>query len=302
LWALRKDLLAWKPAIVQTFLFHANILGRIASRWAGVPVVISGQRVAERRSSWYGRIDRWTNGLVDRNVCVSQGVADYCEHVVGLSAAKTVVIPNGVDLARFATSDAFDWTTLGLPSSARVLVNIGRLDPQKGVDDLLAAMCEVLPQAPECHLAIIGDGPDRASLEQKSQQAPLRDRVWFLGRRHDVPRLLNAAYALVLPSRWEGMPNVALEAMAAGKPLIATAVEGLSELVATDQTGWLVPPRQPEALAAAILEALRNPERAATFGRESQRIVNSSFTSSRMVASYEDLYRSLLPQGTSRAI
>ena len=301
LWALRREFRAWSPAIVQTFLFHANILGRIAARWAGVPIVISGQRVAERRSSWYGRIDRWTNGLVDRNVCVSQGVADYCERVVGLSPAKTVVIPNGVDLARFATADAVDWTTFGLPSSAQVLVTIGRLEPQKGVDDLLAAMSEVIPTAPQCHLVIAGDGPDRAALEQQSQQPPLRGRVWFLGRRDDVPRLLNGAVALVLPSRWEGMPNVVLEAMAASKPVIATAVEGLSELVAPGRTGWLVQPSQPEALAAAILDALTDPERAVTLGREAQHIVNSSFTSERMVASYESLYRSLLPQRTFTA-
>lgn len=299
-WSLRRELRNWRPSLLQTFLFHANILGRLAGRWAGVPHIVSGQRVAERRSSWYGRIDKWTNRFVDRNVCVSQGVADYCEQIVGLSPDKTIVIPNGVDVARFAQATPVDWTELGLPSDAQVLIAIGRLEPQKGIDDLLTAMATVALAAPRCHLVIVGDGPDRTALEERSLQPPLAGRVWFLGRRDDVPRLLRGALGLVSPSRWEGMPNVVLEAMAAAKPVIATRVEGSAELVVPGRTGWLVPASDPPALANAIQELVLDPARAATLGVESQTIVSSRFTTNAMVAAFERLYRNLLGNSPSR--
>jgi glycosyltransferase involved in cell wall biosynthesis len=294
LWRLQRALRKWRPALLQTSLFHANILGRLAGRWAGVPHIVSGQRVAERRNSWYGRIDKWTGWCVERNVCVSQGVADYCEQIVGLPPHKTVVIPNGVDVPRFAQAHPVDWTQFGLPSSAQVLIAIGRLEPQKGMDDLLTAMMLVAPRAEPCHLVIVGDGPDRAELERRAKEPQIAGRVRFLGRRDDVPNLLRAAMGLISPSRWEGMPNVVLEAMASAKPVIATRVEGSQELVQPGRTGWLVPPRDPQALAEAILDLVSDPARAARLGQDSQAIVSSSFTTNAMVAAYERVYRNLL--------
>jgi starch synthase (maltosyl-transferring) len=293
-WQLQRAFRQWKPALLQTFLFHANILGRLAGRWAGVPRVVCGQRVAERRNSWYGRIDRWTSGCVDRNVCVSLGVATFCEDVVGLPAKKTVVIPNGVEVPRFTTATPVDWTAFGISAGAQVLITIGRLEPQKGVDLLLAAFESVARQFPAVHLAIAGDGPDRRMLEAQAQRMNLSSRVTFLGRRDDVPRLLAGSTGLVLASRWEGMPNAVLEAMAAARPVIATRVEGTPELVTPGETGWLVPPDNSVALSTAMIDLLSDGEHAAQLGRNSQAIVQSRFTIDAMVAAYDQLYRELL--------
>ncbi len=292
-WRLRRDWRNFQPVILQTFLFHANILGRFAGWSAGVPHIVSGIRVADRRSRFFSRVDRWTNGLVERNVCVSRGVADYCEKECGFSPAKTVVIPNGVDARPFLQAEPFNWQQLGLPHDAKVLLTIGRLEEQKGIDDLLTAFAIVAPKFPSAHLALVGDGPDHTKLKACSVSLALAHRVWFLGRRTDVPQLLAGADLFVLASRWEGMPNVVLEAMAAGLPVVATRVEGTSELLAEGQTGWLVPAKDPQALAHRIVSVMKFPDTALAVGLAAQKSVKSQFTTEAMVARYVALYRQL---------
>ncbi len=294
LWRLRNDWRTFRPAVVQTFLFHANILGRLAAWSAGVPHVVSGIRVADRRSRFYSRIDRWTNRLVEKNVCVSRGVADYCENECGFDAVKTVVIPNGVDTRVFAQAEPFDWKQLGLPPDAVVALSIGRLEEQKGIDDLLTAFATIAPRFPQSHLVLVGDGPDRQKLEICSVSLGLKRRVWFLGRRTDVPQLLAGANLFVLASRWEGMPNVVLEAMAAALPIVSTRVEGTSELLTEGVTGWLVPADNPSTLADRMAAVLSDPATAKSVGLASQESVRKQFTTDAMVARYVILYRQLL--------
>ena len=146
---------------------------------------------------------------------------------------------------------------------------VGRLDPQKGLSDLLAAAERVIPEAPDWHLVLAGDGPCRRwLLEQIATRPVLIGRVHWLGARDDVPGLLKAANLLVLASRWEGMPNVVLEAMAARRAVVATAVEGTEELVLPCQTGWLVPPRDTASLAHALLEAAHDPALCQAMGQK----------------------------------
>ncbi|MFN0050762.1 MAG: glycosyltransferase [Planctomycetales bacterium] len=289
-----RELRQSQPMILYNWLFHASLLGRIAGRWAGVPHVLSGIRVAERRNTWHGRWDRWTNFLVERNVCVSQGVATFLEQSVGLDCLKTVVIPNAVDGARFERVSPADLSSLGIPQGCRVLITVGRLEHQKGVDVLLAAAPAILTRFTDVHLLIVGDGPDRRALEGQARMLNLAERVHFTGSRHDVPALLKASTALVLPSRWEGMPNVVLEAMAAGKPIVATQVEGTAELVTPGLNGWLVPPEQPQAIAEGVALLLEDSEGGSRMGRESQRICLERFTIEQFVDSHVRLFREIL--------
>ena len=294
LWKLRSDWRRFQPAILQTFLFHANIFGRIAAWSAGVPHVVSGIRVADRRSRFYSRVDRWTNSLVDFNVCVSRGVADYCEQECGFDPRKTVVIPNGVDAVRFAQASPVNWSELGLPDGAQVLLSIGRMEEQKGIDTLIDAFARIATRVPRAHLVLVGDGPDREHLNARIVSLGLADRVVLLGRRTDIPQLLAGATAFVLASRWEGMPNVVLEAMAAALPVIATRVEGTTELLTEGETGWLVPADDPEALANRMETVLTNPAAARQVGREAQQSVTNHFTVDAMIARYVAIYRTLL--------
>jgi glycosyltransferase involved in cell wall biosynthesis len=294
LWQLQQAFSEFQPQILQSFLFHANILGRLAGAMAGVPHRLSGIRVAERRSPVYGWVDWLTNGLVEKNVCVSRGVAEFVEQTVGLPANKSIVIPNGVDLAPFTEATAFDWSTLGLPSNAVVWLTIARLEPQKGLEDLLQAARIVSERGLAPWFVIVGDGPDRAALESQARSQPGGERIRFLGRRQDIPQLLKGATGLVLPSRWEGMPNVVLEAMAAGKPVVATAVEGTLELITEGQTGLRVPVSDPAALAGAIGSLTTDLIRAAALGAAAQHISSEKFTTDAMAARYIALYREVL--------
>jgi glycosyltransferase involved in cell wall biosynthesis len=288
-----RELRRFRPQILYTFLFHANLLGRISGRLAAVPHVLSGHRVAERRTAWHGRLDRWTNFLVERNVCVSRGVAEFIERSVGLDPEKTVVIPNAVDVEPFAQAQPADLTPLGIPPNSRVLITIGRVERQKGIDVLLAAVPSVISRFADAHFLVVGDGPDRANLMRYAQSLGVADRVHWAGRRNDVPELLKTATALVLPSRWEGMPNVVLEAMAAGKPIVATDVEGVRELVSPDLNGWLVPSESPQLLGDALCKLLSDPEQGLRMGLASQRICMQSFTIDRFVASHVRLFREI---------
>src|SRR5262249_52403895 len=149
---------------------------------------------------------------------------------------------------------------------------------QKGLPDLLEAAERVIVGRPGWHLALAGDGPDRAwLLHQLAGRPPLRDRVHWLGPRDDVPSLLKSADILVLASLWEGMPNAVLEAMAARRPVVATAVEGTEDLVIRGQTGWLVPARDPTALSQALVEAATNPQRCRLYGEAARLRVEREF-------------------------
>lgn len=294
IWRLRRELQQFQPAILQCFLFHANFLGRIAGWWAGVPHILAGVRVAERRSRFYGWLDRWTNGLVERNVCVSRGVALYCEQTVGLDPRKTVVIPNGVDVAQYSGELPADPGTEGLAGVSSLWLSVGRLERQKGIDILIAAIPAILKVDADAAFVIIGDGPDREALEAQGAALGISSRLRFLGRRSDVGRWLKAATALVLPSRWEGMPNVVLEAMAAGTPVIATRVEGIAELVTDGVTGLTVPAEDSGALSEVMLRLIRQSELSQQLAKSAQVLCEEEFTTAAMVRRYAALYRELV--------
>lgn len=291
---LTKALRQFQPSLLQTYLFHANIAGRLAGRLASVPHVVSGIRVAERRGRAYLWLDRWTEGLVARHVCVSRDVARFAAEVGGLSPAKLLVIPNGVDADRFRNASPADLCPLGIPAEARVLVCVGRLDPQKAPLFLLESLAEILYTHQCFQLLFVGDGPLKVPLQEKILALELGSQVHLAGWRGDIPEILAAADGLVLGSRWEGMPNVVLEAMAAGLPVITSQVEGVSDLVQPGQTGWSFPLGDASGLKACVREWWNLPELAAACGNNAQALVVESFTWERTVAAYAELYRELL--------
>ena len=285
-----------RPVILQTFLFHANIVGRVAGRLAGVPRIVSGIRVAEQRSRFRLWLDRVTERLITRHVCVSRAVADFSIERGRLSPDKIVVIPNGVNAQRFANAIPADLSPYGIPPGSQTLLFVGRLDPQKGPWLLVRAVKGLLPVHRNLHLLMVGDGPLAAELKDWTRAQRLDDRIHFAGWRPDVPSLLKAVDALVLPSRWEGMPNVVLEAMAAGRPVIATRVEGVRELVTDRETGLLVEPESVESLAGAIALLLAEPDLGREAGRKAQQIATIRFTADSVASSYAELYAALLDE------
>lgn len=293
----RQLLRSQQPVLLQTFLYHANLLGRFVGRSTGVPVVVSGIRVAERRSRLRLLLDRWTDGKVACHVCVSEGVRRFSvQH--GLPGEKCVVIPNAVDVQRLQAANPVSKDQLTDDPNRVILLFVGRLDPQKGLFDLLQALIRVKTSSPtwweKLQLVLIGDGPLRAELEQFCRANSLEPHVRFVGRQSNVPAWLAAADGLILPSHWEGMPNAVLEAMAASLPVIGTQVEGTEELVIPGETGWLVPPHQPLALAETILQWISDPQKRTQFGQRGRALVLEKYSYDKMVSHYEQLYLRLL--------
>jgi len=299
LFRLRQELRRQKPEILQTFLFHANLLGRLAAVGTSVKHVVCGVRVAEKRSPWYLRLDRWTSGFVSRYACVSHSVAKFSTDA-GLNPKKMVVIPNGVEVSMFDETEAADLSQFGIPSDAKVIITAGRLDPQKGILILLDAFEAIATSDPETHLIIAGEGPQKAEVESRIRTLSLGDRVHLIGRRNDLPALLKAAQVFVLSSLWEGMPNVVLEAAAAGIPIVATDVEGVAEVLGGTSPdggftyGEKALPGDAASLRMAIENTLKTADSAKKRALTAREFVRIEFSWERMVARYDDLYSSLL--------
>ena len=283
------------PQILQTFLFHANLLGRIAARRAGIPSVVSGIRVAERHARWHLWADRLTRKMVDRHVCVSHSVARFSVDHARLPADKIVVIPNGIDPDEFPAADPADLTRHGIPATHRAITFVGRLTPQKGLRWLVETAPHWLDKIPDCDLLLVGKGPQRSQLERLSARLNISGRVHFAGWQANIPEVLAASHILVLPSRWEGMPNVVLQAMATGLPVLSTDVEGVVELLGDGAPKQTVTYGDSRLLVEKLAAIMSNPGLATQLGNEN-RLRAADFTLARMVASYETLWESLAKQ------
>lgn len=283
-----------QPQILQTYLYHANIAGRIAGKLGGVKTIVSGIRVAERRSKFPLWLDRQTDHMVDIHVCVSEDVAQFTRETGKIGQEKLVVIPNGVEFERFSTAEPADLGQFGIPPGAITAIVVGRLDPQKGPLDLLEALKKVIPDHPDFHVLYVGSGPLEEELREQIQMLNFSNQVHLAGWRGDIPELLKASSMLILPSKWEGMPNVVLEAMAAGLPVISTRVEGISEILTDSETGLLAPVGETRILAEKIEQLLANPSLASQLGHNAQSLASKEFTWKKTVEKYENLYLSLL--------
>jgi glycosyltransferase involved in cell wall biosynthesis len=281
-----------QPEIVQTFLFHANVIGARAARRAGVRRLATGIRVADPRR-WRTIVERWTTAQADHHVCVSQGVAEFCRRQ-GFANEKLVVIPNGIDVARWRDARSADLRQFGIPAGRRAIVYVGRLEEQKGLDRLFLALPNVFAKIPLHDLLVAGEGELHDTLKRMAERLGVSDRVHISGWQSDVPSILRAADLLVLPSKWEGMPNAILEAMAAGKPVVATLAEGVSELLGTRENPQTLPLGcSSQDLAARIIEIVRNPLLVNDLGKENQRRAEQAFSLDSMVNQYSNLYESL---------
>ena len=284
--------------VVQTWIYAADTYGRVAARRARVPVVVTAEMAVDL---WKGRseraVDRFLAGWTDRVVGNSRAVVDFYRDQVGIPAEKLTVIASGIadDEPPPDGDPRAVRRELGLPLDCSLALFVGRLAEQKGVADLLAALDLLQHVRPDLRTLIVGDGPLRARLEATAQAFGLAGskRVLFLGHRADVPRLLAASDLLVLPSLYEGMPNVVLEAMRFRKPVVATAAPGTTEVVTPDVTGLLVPMRNPPALAQAIRRVVADPDLARTLGEAGRARVEAEFGVDRMVARFAELYETL---------
>ncbi|WP_435011538.1 glycosyltransferase [Tundrisphaera lichenicola] len=282
--------------VIQTWIYAADTYGRVAAHQARVPVVVTSEMAVDL---WKGRselaVDRFLSRWTDRVVGNSNAVVEFYRKV-GIPPEKLAMIPSGIaDEEPPEVDPAAVRTELGLPADAPLVLFAGRLAEQKGVDTLLSSLDLLQHVRPDLRTLIVGEGPLRSRLEGLARCFTLLDqrRVSFLGHRDDVPRLLAASDLLVLPSLYEGLPNVVLEAMRFRKPVVATAAPGTTEVVEDGVTGILVPLRDPPALAQAIRSVIADPGRARAFGEAGRSRVEAEFGIALMVERFATLYEGL---------
>jgi glycosyltransferase involved in cell wall biosynthesis len=288
---LTKLLREQQPDIVQTFLFHANVVGTAAARAAGVRHIVTGLRVADPRW-WRAAVERAMTKSADRYICVSQSVAEFYRRR-GFSAEKLVVIPNGIETLMWRDTKPKCLSEFGIPRGRRVLLFVGRLDKQKGMDLFFQELPTLFRDLPDHELLLVGDGPQATSLVRLARRLRVQERVHFLGWRADIPPIMAAADLLVLPSRWEGMPNVVLEAMAAGKPVIATQAEGTVELLGIAALEQTTPVGDGQRFRMRLTEITKDKLLAQDLGRRNQERAEQ-FSLEAVVTRYWRLYQSLL--------
>jgi glycosyltransferase involved in cell wall biosynthesis len=274
-------------------LFHSNVIGRLSACVAGTPRLVSSIRVAEKRYRYHLVLENLTCRLSDKVVCVSDAVSDFTRRHSHVPASQLVTIANGVD-SDWHGGIPINRTELGVPQDATVALYVGRLDKQKGVDTLLRALAIVQSSDPQLHVVLAGTGPDQQSLIELAGQLAVASRTHFLGWRADVSMLMRAADFFVMPSRWEGMPNALLEAMAGGLAVVATCAEGSVQLVRDGESGIVVPIDRPEELARAMLRLAGDAALRACYGRTGHEIAQREYSLAQMIDRYAQLYESLL--------
>jgi glycosyltransferase involved in cell wall biosynthesis len=293
-----------QPDVVHGLLSWGYSLGTLAGRLARVPAIVAGCRglARPRRLNPRRVLGRWALREADLVVANSEAVRQSVLRSARLPASKVLVVPNGVAIARFtgARDDALG-TSLALPQSAPVIAVVANLRWYKGVDVFLEAWRELVRHFPKATALLAGDGPVRPALERRAAELGVTGSVRFLGTRRDIPALLSLADLVVHPSLEEGLPNAVLEAMAAGKPVVATAAGGTPEAVLDGETGRLVPVGDPDALAQAMLWCLQHPGEMACYGEAARRRVREHFTLEAMVDRHSTLYRQLTEKVGRRA-
>ncbi len=290
--------------VVQTWIFAANAYGRLAARRAGVPVVVTAEMAVDL---WKGPVERYVDRKLatysDRLVGNSNAVVEYYGKL-GVPADRLEMIYSGiVDEPPPAVDPAAVRAEIGFPPDARLALFVGRLAPQKRVGDLLKTLDLLQHVQADLRTAIVGDGPLRKSLEKLAGQLDLKDKVRFLGHREDVPRLMAAADVVVLPSEYEGLPNVVLEAMIQAKPVVATAAPGTTEVVVDGVTGVLAPIGSIPLLARGLRDLIRDPRRAQALGAAGRERALAEFRADAMIARFADLYERLAAaKGSAAAV
>jgi glycosyltransferase involved in cell wall biosynthesis len=297
---LRRRLRDIGPAVLHTVLWSGNCYGRLAALGLGIPVVLAAERNAIERPRWQVGVERLLDRATDAYLVNAEAVATVLVSHEGLPRAKMHVVRNGIDLTALPPFDverAGARAAAGFPPHRRLVAQVGRLAPQKDYPTFLRAAARLAPRVPDVDFLAVGDGAERPALEALAADLGLGARLRFTGLRHDVPALLAGVDVLVLASRFEGFPNVVVEAMATGAVAVASDVGGARELVVPGETGYLVPPRAPEAVAEAVERVLADPARARRFATAARRRVEAELSVDGMARRTEAVYAELLARG-----
>jgi glycosyltransferase involved in cell wall biosynthesis len=291
---LARALRQQRADVVHNYLLRANLVGSVAACLARVPVVLSSKRGCHERRGFELVSAKVANALSHRVMVNAEAVREFVHANEGCPKDKMTVIPSGVDTDRFLPlAGAGFKARLGLPEDGPLIGIVTRMRVRKGVEEFIRAFGQVRQTHSDAHAAIVGEVDLDDGLQALVRGLGLEKHLSLLGRRSDMPEVYSAFDVFVLSSHDEGMSNAILEAMAMEKPVVATDVGGTGEVVRHGHSGLLIPPKDPEALAAAINEMLAQPARAREMGRLGRRIVEDGFSAHAMVRQMERLYLDL---------
>lgn len=302
LWRLIRLIRRIRPHVLHTHLLRADLYGGLAGRLAGVPVILTTQyavwpyaRVTARRSD--AILDRVCRGLATHAICVSEAVRQDLIARVGWRPARAFTIRTGLDFDAWHPDPRArerlreEWS---VPDDAPLVMTVARLSREKGIEVLIEAADLVRRKHPQVRFVLVGDGPLVTSLVSLIRERQLERSVLLAGFHRDIPSVLSAADLFVLPSHMEGMPNAVLEAFAAGLPVVATAVGGLPEVITPEQTGLLVPPRDPGALSSAIARLIGDKQLARRLAEAGSIEAKERHSVTKVAREHESLYTRLV--------
>jgi len=290
--SLLRILRKFKPDVVVTLLFVSDILGRIIGKLAGVPRIVTS---IQTHDIFYTPLQRWmerrTAFFADLTLINSMNYRDFVIKQEGVPREKIQVIYNSINPEDYLhpISHKEFCRVLNVGEGIRIIGFVGRLTYQKGLDILLRAAASLSDQG--FVLWIAGVGEEETHLRKIAVDIGISERVIFAGYRRDVPRVLGALDLYVQPSRYEGMPISVLEAMAAGCPIIATAVDGNCELIEHGISGWLCPAEDQQKLADAMRQALGDPQEARSRGNAARQRVCDHFDTRVILDAWERVFR-----------
>ena len=281
--------------ILHTYLFGFHLFAGLPARLLKVPVILSSRReIADWKKGRHRLVENWGNRFVDRVICCSEAARRWTMQTEKIRPVKLATIYNGVDTQRCKASreKSAVRSSLEIPPNAPLIGTVANFSPAKGYPTLLAAAGEILKQCPSAYFLFVGAGPLQKEMQEKASKLQGHDHIVFTGFRSDIPDLIAAMDIFVLASITEGFPNAILEAMAMGKPVVATRVGGIPEILQSGEEGVLVPPQDSAALAQAILFLLHDPKNASRLGARAAEKVRRDFTLVRMIDLHESLYLS----------
>lgn len=300
-WKLYRSLRRLAPEIVHAFLTTGNVLGAVLGTLARVPVIVSSHRdLGGFDGKWITRMNFWTDRHLATSVTAnSLAVREALAQRSNAPAETIRLLYNGIDLKKIETANRglAKRQELGLPPNALAIGVIANIRVAKGHQYLLEAFNRIAPHVPQAYLLICGFAGDHdlmKTLQRLAAAGGAAGRVRFMNSRNDIPEMLHALDVVVSPSLSEGFSNAILEAMAAGKPVIATRVGGSPEQIIDGVTGLLVPPQDAGAIAQALLTLLRSPGLRREMGTAAQRHVQENFSVAIMTRNHTRLYDDLL--------
>jgi glycosyltransferase involved in cell wall biosynthesis len=297
--------------ILHTHGGIAGLLGRRASGKSKTPAVVHtlhGIHYLHYRNKvlryLYIRLERHLSRRTDAVIFVSEADLKEAERHKLAPEMKRILIKNGIDMTRFRETDISEKVKKELKwrlnLSPPIVGTIARLHRQKGIIDLIRAAGQIHRGSPEAKIVVVGGGPLERALRVEAQKLGLERFFVMLGERTGARELLSMFDIFALPSLWEGLPLVLLEAAAMGKPIVATDIDGVREVIRDGETGLLVPPANPERLAEAILRLLQDKDLAHKLGENAKATIPPSFPLSKMIEETEQLYLRLFRAATAR--